>query len=318
MAPADAGVLALDIGGTKLSAGIGASDGEVRRQESEPTRGSDGASVVLARAVGLARRCYEAELADGGRITAIGVSTMGYTRPTHVELAPNVPGWEDLAIGAELAAAFPDDAIVIGNDVKLAARAEMAWGALRGVQEGVYLNLGTGIAAGIVSGGRLMDGAHGAAGEIGYTLHRGQAEPRMAAEGGAPLEEWFGGGGVARRLAGTQLPPTVAELVQHADDPEARAFLDELWTGIAVAAANLCIVADPSVLVVGGGYVRGESGLLGRVREVVGRAVPYPPEVVHARFGADASLRGAVAAAFALTGEDDGRATGSTAGVQHQ
>jgi glucokinase len=110
----------------------------------------------------------------------------------------------------------------------------------------------------------------------------------------------------------------VAELVQRRNDPEARAFLDELWAGIAVAAANLCIAADPSVLVVGGGYVRGESGLLDRVREIVGRAVPYPPEVVHARFGADASLRGAVAAALAVTGEDGGLATGSTAGVQHQ
>jgi glucokinase len=313
---AAAGVLALDIGGTKLSAGIGSPDGEVRRQLSEPTQGSDGAPEVLRRAIELAGRCREAELTDGGRIAAVGVSTMGYTRPTHVDLAPNVPGWESLAIRDELAAAFPDDTIVIGNDVKLAARAEMAWGALRDVQEGIYLNLGTGIAAGIVSGGRLIDGAHGAAGEIGYTLHRGQTEPRMAAEGAAPLEEWFGGGGVARRLAATQLPGTVAELVARTDDPQARAFLDELWTGIAVAAANLCIASDPSVLVVGGGYVRGESGLLDRVREIIGRAVPYPPEVVSARYGADASLRGAVAAAFEMTGDD--RATGSTAGVQHQ
>lgn len=318
MIPADAGVLALDIGGTKLSAGIGTADGGVSRQAGEPTRGSEGAQVVLERAVALARRCYEAELAGGGQIAAVGVSTMGYTRPSHVELAPNVPGWESLAIRDALAAAFPGHAIVIGNDVKLAARAELAWGALREVQEGVYINLGTGIAAGIISGGRLMDGAHGAAGEIGYTLFRGQIETRMAAEGAAPLEEWFGGGGVARRLAATELPATVAELVERAEHPEARAFLEELWTGIAVAAANLCIATDPSVLVVGGGYVRGESGLLDRMREIVGRAVPYPPEVVHARFGADASLRGAVAAAFALTGEEDGRATGSTAGVQHQ
>jgi len=292
-------VLALDIGGTKLTAGIGGADGEVSRQVVEPTRGSEGASVVLDRAVALARRCYEAELAGGGRIAAVGVSTMGYTRESHVELSPNVPGWERLAIGATLTAAFPDEPIVIGNDVKLAARAEMTWGALRGVQEGIYLNLGTGIAAGIVAGGRLLEGAHGAAGEIGYTLHRGLAEPRMAAEGAAPLEEFYGGGGVARRLAGTGLPATVADLVERGADPAARAFLDELWTGIAAAAANLCIATDPSVLVLGGGYVRGESELLARVRTLVARAVPYPPEVLPARFGADASLRGAVAAALA-------------------
>lgn len=319
MASADTGVLALDIGGTKLSAGIGAADGEVSRHVVEPTRGAEGAEVVLDRAVALARRCYEAELAAGGRIAAVGVSTMGYTRTTHVELSPNVRGWERLAIGEALAAAFPGEPIVIGNDVKLAARAEMAWGALRDVREGVYLNLGTGIAAGIVSGGRLLEGGHGAAGEIGYTLFRGLAEPRMAAEGAAPLEEFYGGGGVARRLADTQLPATVADLVERStEDPSARAFLEELWTGVAVAAANLCIATDPSVLVLGGGYVRGESGLPDRMREIVERAVPYPPEVVHARYGADASLRGAVAAALAATAQDGGRPSESTAGVQHQ
>lgn len=327
MAVSDAGVLALDIGGTKLSVGIGAADGEVTRQDVEPTRGSEGASAVLARAVALARRCYEAELGAGGGIAAVGVSTMGLTRPTHVELSPNVPGWHRLRIRDVLTEAFPGQTVVIGNDVKLAAQAEITWGALRGVEDGVYLNLGTGIAAGIISGGRLLGGAHGAAGEIGYVLFRGVPEPRMAAEGAAPLEEWYGGAGVARRLATTPLPGTVADLVarRHAD-PAVSEFLEELWTGIAVAAANLCTAIDPSALVVGGGYVRGESGLLDRVREVVQRAVPYPPQVMPVRFGADASLRGAVATALAAAREtpadaptDDGTrwAQGSSV-VKHQ
>jgi glucokinase len=319
-------VLALDIGGTKLSAGLGAADGTVTRQAVEPTRAQDGAPEVLARAIALARRCAQAEHAAGGTISAVGVSTMGYTREDHVELSPNVPGWEGLAIREALTAAFPDHPILIGNDVKLAARAEMSWGALRGVSDGVYLNLGTGIAAGIVSGGRLIEGAHGAAGEVGYTLFRGELEERMAAEGAVPLEEWYGGAGVARRLAATDLPPTVADLVAAREDPAARAFLEELWTGIGVAAANLCIATDPSVLVVGGGYVRGEAEILGRIRDVVARAVPHAPQVVPARFGADASLRGAVAMARAAMqngererlGEHPGRDEQHTTGVKHQ
>lgn len=323
MTVSQARVLALDIGGTKLSAGIGAGDGEVTRQASEPTRAADGAREVLGRAVALARRCYEAELAAGGEVVAVGVSTMGYTRETHVELSPNVPGWQQLAIREALTTAFPEQPILIGNDVKLAARAEMTWGALRGVAEGVYLNLGTGIAAGIVSGGRLTEGAHGAAGEIGYTLFRGEPEVRMAADGAVPLEEWYGGAGVARRLQGTTLPPAVADLVAHREDPAARAFLEELWTGIGVAAANLCIATDPSVLVVGGGYVRGDEEILDRMREIVVRAVPYPPQVLAARFGADASLRGAVAAASEAMqtgrrGADEVRGAQQTMGVQHQ
>jgi len=319
-------VVALDIGGTKISAGIGNADGELTRGVTEPTRSAEGATAVLERALALARRSYEAEVEAGGRIAAVGVSTMGITRPRHVELSPNVPGWESLAIRDAVSAVFPGHPVVIGNDVKVAAQAEMTWGALRGVQNGVYLNLGTGIAAGIVSDGRLVDGAHGAAGEIGYTLFRGGPEPRMAAEGAAPLEEWYGGGGVARRLAETDLPSSVAELVERHDDPAAQEFLEELWTGVATAAANLCIATDPSVLVVGGGYVRGESELLDRLRALVGRAVPYPPAVVPARFGGDASLRGAVAAALATTGGEPldgsgGAGVGTTrcaSEVQHQ
>ena len=175
--------------------------------------------------------------------------------------------------------------MIIGNDVKVAARAEMAWGALRGVDDGLYLNLGTGIAAGIVADGRLLDGAHGAAGEVGYTLFGDRlGGDHLARDGVAPFEDWFGGAGAARRLDETELPGTVAEVVaREGVDPSAREFLSELWTGI----------------VIGGGYVRGASGLLARMREVVERAVPFPPAIVTARFGADASLRGAAAVALA-------------------
>jgi glucokinase len=124
----------------------------------------------------------------------------------------------------------------------------------------------------------------------------------MAVDGATPFEDYFGGTGAARRLADTDLPGSVAELLELGDNPEAQAFLDELWTGIAVLAANLSTALNPSVLSLGGGYVRGDSPVLARVSELVRRAVPYPPDVVRARFGGDASLRGAVAAALQVAG----------------
>lgn len=145
-------VLAVDIGGTKLAVGVGAADGEIRRQLSEPTRAAEGAAAALDRAIALARDCLEAELAAGGTVDAVGVSTMGYTFTTHVELAPNVPGWDQLRIPEALEAAFPGLPVAIANDVRLAAQAELSWGALREAQNGIYLNLGSGIAAGIVAG----------------------------------------------------------------------------------------------------------------------------------------------------------------------
>jgi len=88
--------------------------------------------------------------------------------------------------------AFPALPAAFGNDVKLAALAELTWGALAKVAHGVYLNLGTGIAATLVVDGQVVDGAHGAAGEIGYWL-TGSAMPQAAAQGAAPTEEALGG-----------------------------------------------------------------------------------------------------------------------------
>jgi glucokinase len=227
---------------------------------------------------------------------------MGYTHETHVELAPNVPGWNALHIPAALAEAFPGVPATVGNDVHLAAQAEMLWGSLQNVSDGIYLNLGSGISAGIICNGQLLSGANGVAGEVGYSLLRGGPEERMAVDGATPFEDYFGGAGAARRLAQTDLPASVAELLELDGDPDAQAFIDELWTGIAVLAANLSIALNPSMLALGGGYMRGDSGVLERVSELIRRAVPYPPEVVRAQFGADASLRGAVASALTATG----------------
>lgn len=296
-------VLALDLGATKLAVGVGHADGEMTRVSSAPTNAADGAEAALTRALALARSVHNDELANGGSIDAIGVATMGYTHESHVELAPNVPGWNALRIPAAISEAFPGLPVTIGNDVHVAAQAEMLWGSLQDVSDGIYLNLGSGIAAGIICNGQLLSGANGVAGEVGYSLLRGGPEERMAVDGAAPFEDYFGGAGAGRRLAArSDLPGSVAELLELEGNPAAEAFLDELWTGISVLAANLCAALNPSVLALGGGYVRGESGVLARVSELVRRAVPYPPKIVRARFGADASLRGAVASALTLSG----------------
>jgi glucokinase len=302
LAATSTAVLALDLGATKLAVGVGHADGEMTRVTGAPTNADAGAEAALARALELAATVYDEELAAGGSIEAIGVASMGYTHETHVELAPNVPGWNALRIPEALAEAFPGVPATVGNDVHLAAQAEMLWGALQNVSDGIYLNLGSGISAGIICNGELLSGANGVAGEVGYSLLRGGPEERMAVDGATPFEDYFGGAGAARRLAQTDLPASVAELLELDGNPQAQAFIDELWTGIAVLAANLSIALNPSVLALGGGYMRGDAGVLGRVSELVRRAVPYPPDVVRAQFGADASLRGAVAIALTATG----------------
>jgi predicted NBD/HSP70 family sugar kinase len=293
-------VLALDVGGTKLAAGVFDTSGGLISKSTAETRPSDGAERVLERALAMGHRALGHAKQRGKVVAAVGVSSIGITRPDRVELCSNVPGWSRLALWEAISASFPGLGIAIANDVKAATLAELWWGELQGATSGVYLNLGTGVAAGFVVQGCVVEGANGAAGEIGFWLPSASSDLAMAADGAVPLQDWLGGRAVAERASELLGHPAgMRELVSlRSDAPEVRELLDELWDGIAMVAANLAIALDPQVLVIGGGYVREQSPLSDRVRERVRRAVPYPPRVVGARFGADASLHGAAAIAY--------------------
>ncbi|MGD0808202.1 MAG: ROK family protein [Acidimicrobiales bacterium] len=297
-------VLALDIGGTKLAAGMVDADGEVRGRLEVPTRPEDGAELVFERAVDLAARVRE-EQAAGERVTALGVSTKGLTRDDGV-LISGMPGWSGLRIPLRLRERFPDLVISVMNDVKAATLAEMTWGELRGVRHGVYMNLGTGIAAGIVVGGEILEGAHGAAGEIGYlltgpeVLRRSQHHAASGEDIPAPLEELIGGRAVperARSRLGSAL--TMEQLTERSGhDAAAAGLLEDILSELAIWVANVAVVVDPQRVVIGGGFLRSPSDLCARVRKVFEQTMVFPPEVEPAHFHADSALVGAGALAL--------------------
>lgn len=291
-------VLALDIGGTKLAAGVVDAAGRLRDRRVIATQRTAGAPTVLGHALGLVEELAAAERRAGRTPRALGVSSNGLTREDGVDLAPAVGGWEKLRIPAELRRRFPGLRTCIVNDVKAATAAEVAWGALRGVSEGLYVNLGTGLAVGIVSGGRLRQGAHGSAGEIGYIVPSLEALAERR-PGQAVLEERVGGRGVedwtegelGRRVTAAEL----LELAQH--DPRARQLHERLLGEIALWVANVAVVVDPSRVVLGGGMVRSAEALCARVRDTIATVAPFAAEVCLAHFGAESALLGAGAVA---------------------
>lgn len=204
---------------------------------------------------------------------AAGVATFGVVRDERVRLAPNVPGWEGLPLPAMLRDGLDVRALRMDNDVNAAAAAELRWGRLRGVGTGLYVNLGTGTGAALIVGGRVIPGAHGAAGEIAYLLRHAD-EPGYA-DGHAPLEEYVSGSGLAAR--GSALPgkPVVAaELFTRRAEPAVVALLDDAAEALGTAVANLTSFLDPELVVVGGGMA---AAFLPALRDTVARAVPFPP-----------------------------------------
>jgi glucokinase len=310
-APSPGFVVAVDFGGTKLDVATATLDGRLRAGERLETDAANGAEQAVTRALACARELSEAAaVTTGGRLLTAAASSPGIVLEDEILLAPNVPGWTALPLAARLREGLELETVVTETDVKAAALAEARWGALRGADPGVFLSLGTGLAAGLVVGGRVLHGANGAAGEIGYAL-RGVHDDVGAADGRAPLEEHAGGralGERASRLLGE--PLTAADVLARADtDLDARMLVDETLSELAVHVANLAVLLDPARIAVGGGMMGASELVLTALRRRVRLAVPFPPEVVEARFVHDAPLRGAIALAIDAATAEPARAT---------
>jgi glucokinase len=288
-------VVGIDFGGTKVALATAALDGAILRTERLATNAPAGATQALARSLAAARDLI-ARTAEttGGTCVAVGAVSPGIVEADRVLLAPNVPGWDALSLPAALREGLDIDRVELGNDVKAAALAEARWGSLRDADPAVLVLLGTGVAAGIVVGGDVLHGAHGAAGEFGYNLRGPQDE---AAPDGrpAPLEEAVGGRAIGER--GEQLlgAPMSAADVFASPDERARALVDEALDELAVHIANLAIAIDPARIAVGGGLMGQAPLVLAALHRRILRAVPFPPDLSAATFVHDGALRGAVA-----------------------
>jgi glucokinase len=290
-------VLGLDFGGTKTAAAVCTPAGERLAAETIPSYGDTGARASFGRGVLLARQLLAA--APEAALAAVGVSTFGIPYEDRVELAPAIDGWGELAFGAELRAAFPGALIRMATDAKAAAYAEWRWGALADCDPAVYLNLGTGLSVAIVAGGQVLRGAHGAAGEIGYNLRT--ADDVGAALGARPvLEDAISGGALLRRSARISDGQSVAlgdVFAAGRGAPELDRLVTDFVTELAFHLVNLAICVDPVRIAVGGGMAGSWERLQPGLQQALSAGVPFPPELVVARFPTEAPLIGATALA---------------------
>ncbi|MGW4489374.1 ROK family protein [Amycolatopsis sp. NPDC004368] len=291
-------ILGIDFGGTKVALGLADDAGTLLATRRLDTDAAAGAEQVVTRALAGAKALVSDE---GARVDSVGVVSPGIVLEDRILLAPNVPGWEQLHLRSLVAAEFGGVPIATGTDAKAAALAEWEFGALAGADPAVFLSLGTGIAAAVLIGGVLLTGANGAAGELGYNLRSPQDTDGFAG-GSAPLEEAVGGRGLGRRaeeLLGH--PVTAAELFALArENTQAKELVTSALDELSMHVANLAIAFDPARIAVGGGLVRSADVLLPALQDRLAAAVPFPPELVAARFDQDASLLGAVALAIRL------------------
>jgi glucokinase len=212
--------------------------------------------------------------------------------------------------------------VFVDNDATLAMLAEHRSGAARGALDAVMLTIGTGIGGGILSRGRLLRGAHGAAGEPGHmTIDADGPECPGDCPGRGCLEAYVSGPALARmgyeyaaladdynlgRTLAANGELTAADVVQAArsGDPGAREAFERMGTSLGVGLASLLNLLDPDLVVIGGGLGSDAGALLLEPAERVARARALEPAASAAAFavaelGEDAGMLGAAMLALA-------------------
>jgi glucokinase len=303
--------IGVDIGGTKVAAGVVDGAGRILARARRLTPSGD-PHAVEATIVEVVK-----ELRAGHDAVAVGIGAAGFVDAARarVMFSPHL-AWRDEALkdGVALSLGLP---VVVENDANAAAWAEWRFGAGRGEDDLVCVTLGTGIGGGIIGDGRIWRGRGGMAGEFGHMVvvpggHRCECGNRGC------LEQYASGnvlGRQARDLARTGSPvalpllervggdvdalvgPVLTEAARDGD-PYAVELFEDVGRWLGIGLANLAAALDPGLFVIGGGVCDAGEILLRPVRESFRRALtgrgfrPEPP-IVTAALGPEAGLVGA-------------------------
>lgn len=302
--------IGVDIGGTKVAAGVVDEHGRVVDRERRDTPGHDVAETE-ATIVAVVRT-----LAGRHAVSAVGIGAAGWIASDQatVLFAPHL-AWRDEPLREALAGRI-DVPVVVENDANAAAWAEYRFGAGQGHAVVACVTLGTGIGGGLVVNGALYRGAYGVACEYGHmTL---VPEGRLCACGNRGCWEMYASGRAlardARELA-AESPMAAARLIALAGsvdaltgpvvtaaatdgDPAAEAICTTMGRWLGRGLANLAAVLDPSVFVIGGGVSEAGELLLRPAREefantLTGRGFRPAAHIVGAALGPEAGLVGA-------------------------
>ncbi|KRF18038.1 hypothetical protein ASG90_06500 [Nocardioides sp. Soil797] len=300
----------IDVGGTKVLAGVVDNRGRILRtaQSATPGRRVDVSLVEDALTEALH------EVVGDSVVRGVGLVAAGFVDATgeRVMFAPHLP-WVDAPVRLRLEDRWRVP-VTLENDATAAAHAEATYGAASGVEDAVVVTMGTGIGGGLIFGRQVRRGTNGMAGEFGHM----QVVP-----GGVPCEcgghgcwEQYSSGNALVRFAREQLGtrpsileelcdgnpaaltgPMVTRAAEEGDLLAHEAFgLIGDWLGIGLA--NLVAAFDPGILVVGGGVSAAGDRLLEPARtallsSLVGAGHRRVPPLVAARFGPRAGLVGA-------------------------
>jgi len=311
--------IGVDVGGTKVAAGLVDQVGEIQRQVRQPMLSDRDAAAGLAAVRSAIDALLDRNPGTAAVIRGIGICAPGPLDPATgmVINPPNVTCWRNYPLSQEVEKIYRVK-VRIDNDANAAALAEARWGAGRGYRQIFYATVGTGIGTGIVFDNHVYHGRTGAAGEGGHNTidFRGPrcgcgkpgcieafaCGPAIAKRARAKLSERTGQGAALLELAGGSIENVTTEMVGRAcaaGDPVAKEAIDETVELLSIWLGNMIDLLDPDVIIMGGGVSGMLSPFFAEIRNrlprwcINSRCQEIP--LLQARYRADAGIAGGAA-----------------------
>ncbi|MDZ5622067.1 ROK family transcriptional regulator [Nocardioides bizhenqiangii] len=298
-------VVGVDLGATHATAAIADLDGRILAERSVQLDIALGPERVLGWVDDVVRELLADQGRDVAELAAIGIGLPGPVEHSTGRAInpPIMPGWDRYDVPGHVQRAFAVP-VLVDNDVNIMALGEQH-AHLREVSDLVFIKVGTGIGAGIISGGTLQRGAQGTAGDLGH-VHLPRAAHvtcRCGNQGCLEAIAAVPALAAAVRSAGVELAHDhdVVALVRGGDQ-QAIQVVRQSGRDLGEVLATLVNLVNPSVIVIGGGLAAAGEGLLAGIREVVyQRSLPLATEhlrIVTSRAGERAGVIGAAALAI--------------------
>ena len=315
MTPGEGAVLAIDIGGTKLAAGVVSPSGEVlayRRVATPRERDAEGLFDTVARLAGAVRsQCQET-------IVALGVGCGGpMLYPEGIVSPLHIPSWREFPLRARLAEFF-ELPVTLDNDANAFALGEALFGAGRGSRALLGMVVSTGVGGGVVAGDRLYHGASGNAGHIGHSIIS-YGGPRCDCGARGCLTAYASGTGIASRartllrrgvsstlarVPESEISGRVIAAAAREGDPLAVKLMSDASAALARSIVDAAYLLDLDRVVLGGGlFVGAVDIMLPALLESVARRPRLPflrdLDIAVATLGERSGVIGAAALALA-------------------
>ena len=301
----------IDLGGTNIAVGVVTEAGEIVSQAQRRTNPERPYQEVIRDMADATLEAIKKAGLPPGEIGSIGVGVPGLfdNDRGNVVFCTNL-GWNDVPLRKEMQK-YIDRPLYGDNDANVAGFAEAICGVSQGVDTSIFLTLGTGLGSGIIIGGKIWQGRHRVAGELGHTMYQYGGVPCSCGARGC-LERYTSGTALIRigqehaarnpdsilhqQPADRFTAKTVIDAARKKDEA-ALSALDEYTTHLANAIITMISFLDPDLFVLGGGVSRAGDILLKPVREKVrkGKFFKTMPtgDIVTAKLGNEAGIIGA-------------------------